>query len=46
MRVGERGLVRVTILDGEGQDFQGTDRNGVTTFDYGNYPTAYRVERV
>jgi hypothetical protein len=46
VRVGERGLVRVTILDGVGQEYVGSARNGVTTFDYGNYPVAYRVERV
>jgi hypothetical protein len=46
VRVGERGLVRVTVVDGEGLDYLGTARNGVTTFDYGQYPVAYRVERV
>jgi hypothetical protein len=46
VRAGEKGLVRVTVLDGERLDYLGTARNGVTTFDYGHYPTAYRVERV
>lgn len=46
VRCGERALVRVTILDGDGVDYQGTAQNGVTSFDYGHYPTAYTVERV
>ena len=46
VRVGEKGLVRVTVLDGDALDYQGTARNGVTTFDYAHYPIAYRVERV
>jgi hypothetical protein len=46
VRVGERGLVRVTILDGAGQEYIGSARNGVTSFDYAHYPVAYRVERV
>lgn len=46
VREGERGLVRVTVLDGEGRTFEGTTRHAVTTYDYGPYPTAYRVERI
>jgi hypothetical protein len=46
VREGERGLVRVTILDGAERTYAGTVRNGVTTFDYANYPVAYRIERV
>jgi hypothetical protein len=46
VRVGERGLVRVTLLDGAGREFVGSTRNGVTSFDYATYPVAYRVERV
>ena len=46
VRVGERGLIRVTILDGAAQGYEGSTRNGVQTFDYAAYPTAYRVERV
>ncbi|HJZ58465.1 MAG TPA: LCCL domain-containing protein [Gemmataceae bacterium] len=46
VRDGERGLVRVTILDGTTQGYEGTTRNGVQTLDYATYPTAYRVERV
>jgi len=46
LREGERGLVRVTILEGEGQTFEGTTRHGITSYDYGTYPFAYRVERV
>jgi hypothetical protein len=46
LREGERGLVRVTILDGSDRPFAGSDRNGVQSFDYAGYPVAYRVERV
>lgn len=46
VRVGERGMVRVTVLDGTTHEYQGTTRNGVTTYDYATYPTAYRIERV
>ena len=46
VRVGERGLIRVAVLDGAAQGYQGTTRHGVQTFDYATYPTAYRVERV
>jgi hypothetical protein len=46
LREGERGLVRVTLLDGEAQFYQGSTRHGVTSYDYGGYPLAYRVERV
>jgi hypothetical protein len=46
LREGERGLVRVVLLDGEGQFYQGSTRHGVQSYDYANYPLAYRVERV
>lgn len=46
VREGERGLVRVTIVDGAEQAYPGTDRNGVISFDYAAYPVAYRVEKV
>ena len=46
VRAGERGLVRVRIDTGDGVEFVGSARNGVTTYDFANYPTAYRVERV
>lgn len=46
IRVGERGLVRVTVLDGVEQTFEGSTRNGVQTFDYATYPVAFRIERV
>lgn len=46
VREGERGLVRVIIVDGADRTYVGSDRNGVVTFDYANYPVAYRVERV
>jgi hypothetical protein len=46
VREGERGLVRVTVLDGDGRNFEGSTRHGVLTYDYGPYPLAYRLERV
>lgn len=44
--IGERGLVRVTILDGAEYTYAGSTRNGVTTRDYENYMTAFRIDRV
>ncbi|HVL13744.1 MAG TPA: LCCL domain-containing protein [Gemmata sp.] len=46
LREGERGLVRVTLQDGGEQFYQGSTRHGVTSYDYGGYSLAYRVERV
>ena len=46
VRAGERGLVRVVILDGADLVYAGSDRNEVGSFDYANYPVAFRVERV
>lgn len=46
LRDGERGLVRVTLIDGDGLTFEGRTRHGVQSFEYANYPLAYRVERV
>jgi hypothetical protein len=46
LREGERGLVRITLFDGEGMTYVGSPRNGIMTYDYGNYPVAYQVDRV
>ncbi len=46
VRVGERGLIRVTILDGSTQAYEAVFRNDILSFDYANYPTAFRIERV
>jgi hypothetical protein len=46
VREGERGLVRVVIVDGADRTFTGSERNGVVAFDYANYPVAYRIEKV
>lgn len=46
VREGERGLVRVVILDGNERTYNGSESNGVITFDYANYPVAYRIEKV
>jgi hypothetical protein len=45
VRVGERALVRVSVLDGADQFFEGTDRHGVQSNDYPAFPLAFRVER-
>ena len=45
VRVGERALVRVSLLDGADQFFEGTDRYGVQSNDYPAFPLAFRVER-
>ncbi|HVK16530.1 MAG TPA: LCCL domain-containing protein [Fimbriiglobus sp.] len=45
VRVGERALVRVSLLDGADQFFEGTDRYGVQSNDYPSFPLAFRVER-
>lgn len=46
VRDGERALVRVVVVNGTDQGYVGSERNGVVTFDYANYPVAYRVEKV
>lgn len=46
IRDGERGLVRATIQDGADVVYAGSLRHGVASYDYANYPVAYRVERV
>jgi hypothetical protein len=46
LREGERGLVRVTLVDADGMAYEGSTRHGVTSYDYAVYPLAYRVERV
>jgi hypothetical protein len=45
LRVGERAVVRVSLLDGADQFFEGTERHGVQSNDYPAFPLAFRVER-
>jgi ElaB/YqjD/DUF883 family membrane-anchored ribosome-binding protein len=45
LRNGERGIVRVTLVDGLNVAFNGTERHGVWSHDYGDYPLAYRVSK-
>jgi hypothetical protein len=40
---GETGLVKVTMLSPPGS-YSGSNRNGVTTMDFGRYHGAYKVE--
>ena len=46
VRVGERALVRVTLLDGSERVFDGSERYGVRSLDYGNYSLGFTVERI
>lgn len=46
VRVGERALVRVTLLDGSSDVHPGSERYGIRSLDYGNYTLAFAVERV
>jgi hypothetical protein len=46
VRVGERALVRVTLSDGSGEVFPGSERYGIRSLDYGNYTLAFAVERI
>lgn len=46
VRIGERALVRVTLVDGSDAVHTGSERYGVRSLDYGNYSLAFTVERV
>lgn len=46
VRVGERALVRVTLSNGSERVFDGSERYGIRSLDYGNYSLAFRVERI
>lgn len=46
VRVGERALVRVTLTNGSERTFDGSERYGIRSLDYGNYSLAFRVERI
>ncbi len=46
LRVGERGLVRVTLIDGSERVFDGSEQNGIRSLDYGNYSVGFQLERV
>ncbi len=41
----ETGVVKVTILPGE-EEYQGTESNGVTSWDYGSWSGSYSVEAI
>jgi hypothetical protein len=43
VRLGEKKVVRVTVVQPPG-GFQGSTRNGVTSYSFGPYPGAYRVD--
>jgi hypothetical protein len=45
VRPGERGIVRVTIVDGLNVAFTGSHQNGVWSEDYEDYPIGYRLSR-
>lgn len=44
LKEGQRGVVRVTIVKSP-ESFQGTERNGIRTLDFGSYPVSYKVRR-
>jgi hypothetical protein len=46
LRPGERGVVRVTIVDSVNVAFNGSERNGVWSEDFGEYQVGYRVARL
>ncbi len=46
VRVGERALVRVTLSGGSERVFEGSERYGIRSLDYGNYSLAFAVERI
>ncbi len=45
VRPGERGVVRVTIVDGLNVAFTGSHQNGVWSEDFDDYPVGYRIAR-
>jgi len=45
VKLGETRVVRVTVLEPLAT-YRGSTQNGVTSHDYGSYPTAYRVDAV
>jgi ElaB/YqjD/DUF883 family membrane-anchored ribosome-binding protein len=45
LRPGEHGIVRVTFVDALNVAFQGSERNGVWSEDFGEYPVGFRVAR-
>jgi hypothetical protein len=42
-KVGQRAVVKVTILPGE-QQYTGSDRNGITSNDWSDWLGSYRIE--
>ena len=43
VKVGQKAVVKVTILPGE-QQYTGSDRNGITSSDFGDWSGSYRIE--
>jgi hypothetical protein len=43
VKVGQKAVVKVTILPGE-QQYTGSDRNGITSSDFGDWAGSYRIE--
>lgn len=43
VKVGQKGMVKVTILPGKTQ-YTGSDRNGITSGDFGEWLGSYRIE--
>ncbi|MFO0879237.1 MAG: LCCL domain-containing protein [Gemmataceae bacterium] len=45
LAVGERGVVRVTLVDTLNVTFTGSERNGVWSEDFSSWPIGYRLQR-
>ena len=45
LKAGESGIVQVTMLPGK-DEYRGSERNGVTSLSYHEWPASYRVEGV
>jgi ElaB/YqjD/DUF883 family membrane-anchored ribosome-binding protein len=45
LRAGEHGIVRVTFVEALNVAFEGSERNGVWTEDFGEHPVGFRVAR-
>jgi LCCL domain len=43
VKVGQKAVIKVTILPGE-QQYTGSDRNGITSSDFGDWSGSYRIE--
>ena len=45
LRLGEHGVVKITVLPGQ-KEYVGSERNGVVSEGFGSWGSSFRVERV